>query len=83
MKFIIIILFWAAIGYLTIYCTVSKTLRLYLINIALIVCGLLAITISVLEALVSIISFAIGIFITVRITTGKNSNTTQADFWYK
>ena len=71
MKFIIIILFWIIIGYFTIYCTVSKTLRLYLINIALIVCGLLAITISALEALISIISFAIGIFIAVRITIGK------------
>ena len=71
MKFIIIILLWATIGYFTIYCTVSKTLRLYLINIALVVCGLLAITISVLEALVGIISFAIGIFIAVRITADK------------
>lgn len=75
MKFIIIILLWATIGYFTIYCTAilldSKILRLYLINIALVVCGLLAITISVLESLVSIISFAIGIFIAVLITTGK------------
>ena len=71
MKFIIIILLWTVIGYFSIYCTVSKTLRLYLINIALVVCGLLAITISVLEALVSIISFATGIFIAVLITAGK------------
>ena len=75
MKFIIIILFWIIIGYFTIYCTVtlldSKALRLYLISVALVVCGLLAITISVLEALVSIISFAIGIFIAVQITASK------------
>ena len=72
MKFIIIILFWTIIGYFSIYCTTDNiTLRLYLINIALVVCGLLAITINVLEALVSIISFAIGIFIAVQIMADK------------